>query len=1076
MPRRLGSPHVPRVLLALLFCALFVGPASAQVITSAVRGTVTDADDGTPIALADVTLVHVPSGNTKTVQSNDTGDFAFTGLRVGGPYTITVASLGFQPFEQGNIFLTAGKTRDIAAELRLSGEIIEITVEEAQRNASAKTVVGAEEIGELPSIGRDPKDVARLTPGAYTEGSNKALSIDGTNNRFNSVTVDGTRQDDDFGLNASGYPTRRSPVALSAVEQVAVETSPFDVRYGRFLGGNVNIVTKTGTNDFSGQVLATYANDSLVGDKSRDNELKVDFSELRLGATVGGPIVKNKLHFLASIETLTATAPVDAGSAGSTATNPTTAVSDADLARIIQIAKDVYGYDAGVAAKSIDENDLKLLAKLDWAINNKHRASVSYQRTRGNAVQNTGSSSTLLRLSSHWYDAEDTLHTVAARVFSDWTDKVSTELEVSGKIVDNRQRPIGEDFAEMRINLPQMDGPTGQVRLGPDEFRHANELDNDTYHARGQINVLEGNHLFTAGLEMDTVLIDNLFVNASRGVATYNTLAAFEARTPANIRYNNALTHNPDDAAAKWDHSTIAGYLQDQFEATPDLTIQAGLRLEGYHASHDVVENPNFKRRYGFSNNKTLDGKGIILPRLGVSYRPLPRLNLRGGIGLYSGGTPAVWVSNSYTNDGMRIDTETNSTAAIINGFDGRTIPDALKARLVRGDGNVDAIDPHFRIPSSWKLGLGADYAVDIPGLGAAGKDLEIKLNYTYSKVKDAVIWHDLRRNLDLPNNLPTGTLPDGRPYYDHVAAGGQFNPFRGVDMMLDNTDQGRTHAASIAINKKFPFGLSFAGSYAYTDATEVSPATSSRSVSNYGLIAVSDPENPEAARSNYERTHRFMGVVQFSRNLVRDIWPCCSRPFADMRTTISLFVESRSGQPFSYTFAGAPGPGDTSGANTMARIFGEASDFSGNNRQLFYVPKGDGSDVILNGIDPAEFDAFLKARGLDKYRGQIAPRNAFTSSWLNRFDMRISQDLPSPYKGHRARFVLDIENLGNLLNNDWGRFTQVGFPFMVPAVNVDYDTAQSKYVYSNLRLNDEQRVDVLQSVWRMSVGLLYDF
>ncbi|HRC54476.1 MAG: TonB-dependent receptor [Myxococcales bacterium] len=1026
------------------------------------------ADDGEPIVAADVTLLHVPSGNEKTVQTNETGDFAFTGLRVGGPYRVSVLSLGFAPFSEDKIMLTAGKTRDMNVALKLTEEIINIVVTNTPRNASAKTVVAAEDIGELPSIGRDPKDVVRLTPGAYAEGRDKALSIDGTNNRFNSVTVDGTRQDDDFGLNASGYPTRRSPVALSAVEEVAVESSPFDVRYGKFLGGNVNIVTKTGTNEFHGQVIGTFANDSLVGNKSRDNELKVDFREARFGATVGGPIIKDKVHFLASVEGLSATTPVDAGPAGSDAANITSKVTLAEMEEAQAIAREVYGFEAGDPARSVDESDLKLLAKVDWAINQQHRLSVSYQRTSGNAIQNTGASDTILPLSSNWYDAKDTLNTVAARLFSDWSDKFSTELEVSGKLVANRQKSLnGTDFAAVTIRTPL----AGQILLGPDEFRHANELDNDVYHGRAQGNLLLGNHLITGGAEYDYLAIDNLFVAGSRGVADYASLANFRNKIPTSIRYNNALSHNPTDAAADWNTSVIAGYLQDQFEVTPDLTVQAGVRLEGYHASLNIAANPNFQRRYGFSNTSTIDGKNILLPRLGLSYRALPRLNLRGGVGLYSGGTPTVWVSNSYTNDGVRVDTATTSDAAIITGFDGRTIPDALKRQLVVGDGNIDAIDPNFRIPSTWKVGTGADYSFDIPGLGKTGENVELKLNYTYSKVRDAIFWRDLRRNLDtIANNNPTDVLPDGRPYYDHVAAGGQFNPNRGYDMFLDNTSGGRSHAASIAISKKFPFGLSLAGSYAYTDAQEVSPATSSRSVSNYGLAAVVDPQKPDVARSNYERTHRFMGVMQFSRAIIKDIWPCCTRPWEDMRTTVSLFFEGRSGQPFSYTFA------DNAGGNNLARIFGEEREFARRNRQLFYVPKGDGSDVILMGIDQADFDKFLKDRGLDKYKGQIAPRNAFTSSWLNRFDMRISQDLPSPVAGHRARFVLDIENLGNLLNDDWGRYTQVGFPFTVPAVDVNYNAAERKYVYSNLRTLKPQRVDVLQSVWRMSMGLIYDF
>jgi outer membrane receptor for ferrienterochelin and colicin len=1080
--RRLGSRKA--ALLGFLLCALFTSSAAAQVITSAIRGTVTSADDGLPIAGAEVLLVHVPSGNEKTALSNDSGGFAFTGLRIGGPYTVSVQSLGFAPFDQKEIYLTAGRTRDIAVGLRLTEEVINIVVTSTPRNASQKTVVTAEDIGELPSIGRDPKDVVRLTPGAYAEGPNKALSIDGSNNRFNSITVDGTRQDDDFGLNASGYPTRRSPVALSAVEEVAVESSPFDVRYGRFLGGNVNIVTKTGTNDFHGQVLGTFANESLVGDKSRDNELKVDFSETRFGATVGGPIVKDKVHFLASFEGLAATTPVDAGPVGSDAANVTSRVTAEELAEIQRIARTVYDFEPGEPAKSLKESDYKILAKVDWAINDQHRLSLSYQRTDGNAIQQgANSSNTTLSLSSNWYDAKDTLNTLALRLFSDWTDKFSTELEVSGKLVRTDQDPTeGNGFSSMSISTG-MPGMNGTVLLGPDEFRHANELDNDVFHVKGQASYLLQNHLFTAGVEYDAVAINNLFVAGSNGVAQFASIADFANQAPSSLRYKNAINGDAESAAADWDYGIFAAYVQDQFEATPDLTLQGGVRFEGYNASKNVVYNPTFRERYGFSNTNTINGLYSILPRFGASFRAADRLNLRGGVGLYGGGTPNVWVSNSYTNDGIRTDTKTTGVAdrPALVGFNGRDIPEFLQMRLARGDGNVDAIDPNFKIPSTWKIGAGLDYSFDLPFLGEQGEDFEIKLNYTYSKVRYGIRWQDLRRNKEFfPNNTALEQrLPDGRLRFDNVGMANnsdQFNPNRGFDLLLDNTDEGYSHSASLGLQKKFPFGLTVIGSYAWVNSQEISPGTSSTSNSNYGQAAIGlDPNNPDLATSNYEREHRFMGILQFSRAIIKDIWPCCERPWKDMRTSISLFAESRSGQPFSYTFAGT-GANANAATDNLARIFGEDREFARRNRMLFYVPKGDDSDVILMGIDREAFDQYLKDKGLDKYRGQIAPRNAFRSSWLSKWDMRISQDLPAPVSGHRARFVLDIENVGNLLNNDWGRSSQVSFPFLVPSVEVSVDQATGKYVYSNLRTQNPNRVDVLASVWRMSVGLLYDF
>jgi hypothetical protein len=246
----------------------------------------------------------------------------------------------------------------------------------------------------------------------------------------------------------------------------------------------------------------------------------------------------------------------------------------------------------------------------------------------------------------------------------------------------------------------------------------------------------------------------------------------------------------------------------------------------------------------------------------------------------------------------------------------------------------------------------------------------------------------------------------------------------------------------------------------------EVSPANSSRSVSNYSSIAVSDPEDPGLAVSNYQREHRFTVGAQFSRAWIGEVVD--GKWWKDMKTTFGLFGEARSGQPYSWTF------GDASFGQTLGRIFGEEQTFSSKNRELFYVPRSD--EVILNNIEQADFDRFLKETGLDKYRGHIAPRNAFHSPWFKKVDVRLAQDLPNPLNGHRARLMVDIENLGNLLSNHWGRSRSVAFPFATPAVDVGIDTPTGKYVYSNLRKSSPYFTDVLASVWRVGIGLSYDF
>jgi hypothetical protein len=335
--------------------------ARAQVTTANLRGTV-KGEDGVPIAEVEVTLIHEPSGNEKQTTTNSDGEFAFTGLRVGGPYHLIAKQSGFKDAQEKGIELEAVKTRDVEITMRLQEEVIEVESNAITRTTSGRTVITAEEIDSLPSVSRDPRDMVRRTPEVVVSGKDHVMSIGGMNPRFNSITIDGIRLDDDFGLNQSGYPTRRSPIPLAAIEQMVVEQNPFDVRYGKFLGGNVNIITKSGTNDIHGNIFATYTSDGLIGHQSATSRvdsttglpLNTDlqpcrtvngmqfgtcFHEYRYGAEIAGPIVKDKLHFIVALEGLSATTPESIGAQDSGAANSIRNVTNADVAAVQQISQ-----------------------------------------------------------------------------------------------------------------------------------------------------------------------------------------------------------------------------------------------------------------------------------------------------------------------------------------------------------------------------------------------------------------------------------------------------------------------------------------------------------------------------------------------------------------------------------------------------------------------------------------------------------------------------------------------------------------------------------------------------------------
>lgn len=1027
--------------------------AVAQVTSASLRGAVLDAK-GQPMAGA---LVQLELGNAqfkKTSETNAAGEFAFNGLRVGGPYTVRASKAGFNDSRQDGIFLKAGSNEAIS--LSLDGnEVIKITSTRAAP-VSQKRYFGENEIRNAPSASGDPKDIVRSSPDVNVDGN--SMSIGGANNRFNSVTIDGIRQDDDFGLNGNGYPTQRSPISLQSVAEITVERSPFDVRFGNFLGGNVNVVTKSGTNEFEGSVMTTYSSDALTGKKSKNQTLKSDFSENRLGFTLGGPIIEDKLHFFVSAEGLKATQPNDIGPAGSGEARVAEKVTAADVARAQEISANVYGFNAGTPGESQEEDDLKLLAKVDWTINDAHRFELKYQRSTGSSITTGNVNESRLPLTSSWFKKRDTLDTTSLRLFSDWSNELSSKFELSQKKVVTEQDPLeGNGFMSAEI----VTADKGSIFLGPDPARHTNELENESFHVGTELNYLLGDHQITVGYERDTTDVYNLFISGSNGIAKYNSLNDFEARRPASLDYNNAVSLNPRDAAANFTYGVNALYLQDEYRINSQWTARYGLRGEFYEASRSIARNEIFAGRHGFDNTATVDGKEVLLPRFGLSYKPSEKTSFRTGLGLYAGGTPNVWISNTYTNTGVTIDNE-RTDAALSNaaeGFDGRNIPDAIRERLEAGQGNVDALDPDFQIPQSWKFSLGSNHRFDLPYVA---DNVVLDFDYTYSKVRQALTWKDLRRNLaSLPNNQPTAVGPDGRALYDTTPGNrtdGGYNPSRGYDLLLTNTDKGYGHTASLSLSKNFSSGLSLSTAYAWQRVFEVNPGVASTASSNYSQIAVGkDPNDLELTRSTFERTHRFLLTAGYSHD------------FAErLPTTFNIFFERRSGQPYSYTFGG--------NKDTVAALFGESSDFQRNSRSLFYVPKGDGSDVILDGIDEEQFNSFLKKRKLDKYRGKIAPRNAFTSNWVDVVDARISQELPTKSDTQKARLILDIKNVPNFLNKKWGQNRQADFPYMNRVVDVDYDAASGRYRYSNFNDKDAESVRLRQSVWQMQVGAVYEF
>ncbi|MBT8048676.1 MAG: TonB-dependent receptor [Xanthomonadales bacterium] len=1071
--------------LAVLLVLMIPVAGLAQETTSAIRVTVVG-PEAEALPGVDVSITDTRTGSTRSSASNASGLVFVRGLPVGGPYTVKASSGSYADKTVTDIDLRLGDTYTVVVQLGADTmEEVIVTaalVQTEQLALGPSSVFGLQDLEEMPHINRDLRDVIRNDPRIYIDPAfaGGAVQCAGANPRFNSLTVDGVRMNDLFGLNSNGYPTERQPFSYDSIEQVAVELAPFDVYYGQFTACNINAVTKSGSNEWHGSAFYDYTSDSFSGDKLEGEEIDVgDYTIQRYGATLGGPIIKDKLFFFLAYEKLKGAELFDrVPTGGDVSGRVVQGVSRAQLDEIAQIARDVYGYQVGAEVKSLPVDDEKITAKLDWDINENHRASYSYNYNDGFSISQADGDDNEYEFSDHYYNRGATLNSHTGALFSNWTDKFSTELRVSHLKLDNTQQSrsgIRDDgvFGEVRVetwNDADGDGifSRANVYLGTDDSRQANKLDYKSWNYKIAGNYELGDHLLTGGFEQDSLDVYNLFIQHTETENRFDEecnpgnpngcIDAFREARPDDIYYGNAAPSNdPQEGAAVWKYKINTGYLQDEWvTAGGAVTLVFGLRYDWYTSNDRPAFNELFFERQGYANTETIDGKKLLQPRLGVNWTINSQWSMRGGVGLYSGGNPNVWLSNNFSNDGFRIAqlrerTIERDPPPPENCGEGRDfslfdiplngggnpiydIPQCLFDAIAFAEPNsgVNALDPDFNLPKAWKVNLGTTYNF--------GDDYTLNADFLYTKAKDSAIVVN-------GTMVQTSTAPDGRPIYTDPR---RFNS----DYILTNVKgkDARSYQFSVNLSKFYDFGLDWSVGYAYTNAKDVSPMTSSVAFSNFASISVDDANAPSLAKSNYNVPHRFTFRIGYSA-----YW------WGDNRTNFTLVGAANQGRPFSYTFS--DDDGDTFG------------DFI-SNRHLLYVPDGPNDPLVtyLDGFNQDAFFAALAETGLDKYSGQIAPRNAFKSDWWVYYDLRVEQELPAFKQGHKFAAWFTIKNLCNMINSEWCVLKEASFPRAQGLVDMEISEDGTQYIYEEFVAPSGQGRVSEPSLWDIRIGLTYRF
>jgi hypothetical protein len=1017
-------------LLPLMLSSLFaVSGAYAQSTSASLGGTVTDAQ-GQPATGAEVTITHSASGTVSHVTTDAAGRYSARGLRVGGPYTITITKDG-QTEKRENVYLQIGDANTVSASMIPAESLDTIVVTGAGNPIFSAEKMGTgtnlsnEQIQALPSIGRNIQDYIRLDPRiAQVSKADGAISAGGQNTRFNAIRIDGVATNDPFGLESNNFPTERQPVSMDAIEEINIGLANYDVTTTGGTGAVVNAVTKSGTNDFHGSVYGVYRSDNMVGDDKNGNDFTGFKDEKTYGATFGGPLIKDTLFFFVNYEKFKRKAP---GADIINSPYGDGGITDADIAAVQNIAQSVWGFDAGSlnGADSLGTDVEEYAGKIDWNINENHRASFRYSKFSQDVAKIPNFNSSRVSLDSHWYNQNKSFESFVGELFSDWTENFSTELKASYRKYDAVAQP-NSFLPQISINFG-----SDALYLGTEQNRHVNVINTKEKSLFAAGNLFVGDHTIKLGVDWSNNDIFNYYGRNQNGTYVFNSIEDFAAGNPRNYDYRAPTPGGSyADIPAQYQITNTGVFLQDSWAATYNLNLTFGVRVDTPDFPDKPLYNARIQELYGLDNTNR-PNSSVVQPRFGFNYnieseRPT---QVRGGFGLFMGSPPNVWIAGAYQNTGLNYTEYSSSqTGGIGPIFSPDPNNQPTTGFSVSGRQNVDIVEPGFKLPSVWKANLAIDHELPWAGIVASAEVL--------------VFWNQdgiYFNRLDLGDR--TAVSPDGRSMFFNAAGynPANYGPFgalggRGVGsranrpsgigdvILIRNTDEGGGNQITLSLSKPTSEnGWSWLAGYTHTEATEVSSATSSQNTSNWNNSPIYEANENVAYDSRYAFKHRFTGIVTKE-------W----KFFGDNKTSASVVYEGRTGRPYSLVY------------------FNDANGDSRSANDLFYVPNGPGDVIFPNADEEAAFFAYLDAHPeINKYRGRVAPANAFKAKFLNNFDVRLSQEFPGFMKGNKAEFTLDIMNIGNLIDKNWGQIDDYGFfSTQRVATFAGIDPATGKYVY----------------------------
>lgn len=1076
----MSTPHRLLLLIAIAFLA-FAPMTLAQTTTGNIAGTVSAAGEALPGVT--VEAIHVPTGTRYDTVSGANGRFVIPNVRVGGPYRVTATLEGFRPFEATNVSVTLGTTTEVPVTLALStvSEAITVTataddIINPNRTGSSSAVT-EQQIESLPTVNRQLQDFARTNPYVTTSltGDGTFMMIAGRNNRYNNIQLDGATNNDLFGLSSSGTPgggAGTQPFSLDAIEQIQVLISPYDVRQSGFTGGGINAVTRSGTNDFEGSIFGTQRNLDYIGESDTLTVLP-EFDQVQYGGRLGGRIIRDRLFFFVSGEsnereepngTFACGSPAECAAAAAASTpgvyRGTPAAYD-----VANFLRDKYGYESGGLGDIIFNTESTLLfGRLDANIGSSNNVTLRHNYVEG---QNANTPSSFTRNATRFYFPNNLYlfpsetNSTVAQINSVFSANMFNEGRVNFTTIREHRETPGEIFPTIEIGASQRNG---SIQTGIERFSGANALDQDILEITDDFTWVRGNHNIVIGTSNQMFEFANLFIQDFYGYYLFPDFAALQAGTPSQYAIGYATGSNPR-RPTQFEAAQYSLYASDQWHMTRAFTLTAGLRADRPQFNTTPSFNQAVQTALGFNTSDIPDERITWEPRVGFNWDigGTGTQQLRGGVGVFQGRTPFVWISNAYGGTGIEqvLLTCANNCQRPLFNPDPNNQPRNLGSAAAQ---DIALVDPEFQFPRVLRATLGYDREL-FWGINASAELL-------WSQTQQDVFYYNVAKQ-------EAGTSPlDGRKTYSNrVAAFGNA-------YFLTNTDEGEEFTQTLTLDKRVG-NLTLSANYAHQDAKSVGDFTSSTAASQWQfghITRTGDIVNPELTRSVFEIENRFNVSATYNFNT------------GSFGHNVGLFYVAQAGQPYSLLMGG-----------DINR------DGSGNN-DLLYIPQ----DLILcrassNGaptaaspcrtstgtnqapLDKNLFASFLAAAGLKAGTGEAPERNSLTAPWTRRLDFHYELGLPK-IMGTRVSLQADILNLLNMFDEEAGvqrfvinnTFNPVTFVGMDPTSGLPVyrettaaaqdPTKPNEFIPGSLRPGAQYSTANLASRWQGRLGIRISF